>query len=160
MRARTVCLVVTVLIIAGCGQTGGLGESGSSGDVATSGDPAADFIAAYRAAHQARDVDAVLDLYCLDDVPADLRETIRGNLEDQFLQSLADVRIDPIADGQIGETESGGVRWRPNLEASGMCVATFSPPPGPQDGFAITSIETAVGLKDGKYRFVVMVPAN
>lgn len=159
MPARTCCLLA-VLLIAGCDQVGDANGSGASSSATSAGDPAADFIAAYRAAHEAGDVDALLDLYCLDGVPADLQETIRGNLTDQLQQPLDDVRIEPIAEGHIGEKVEGGVRWRPNLAATGTCIATFSPPPGPQDGFAITSLEMAVGLQDGAYRFVVMVPAN
>lgn len=156
----TEMLVVFVVLACavGCGMGGGIdtGDGESETGAASGGDPEAAFLAAYRAAHEKKDVDALMALHCWDDVPADLRQTIRENMQDQVHSTVTEARIDPVAPGQVDERVEGTIRWRPNLPASGMFVATLEPEPG----YSQTGIEAAVGQKGGRCLFVVMVPSN
>ncbi|MFL5339272.1 MAG: hypothetical protein ACJ8F7_03815 [Gemmataceae bacterium] len=120
------------------------------------GDPQAAFIAAFRQACARKDVDQMLQLYCWDGVDSELRETIRGNVTDEFRQPLTDVKIEPPPPGKYGPTVEGGIRWKPNLPVVAVLKVRFAPP-GPGSGLGLTAAEYGLGLKNGQYRLVVNV---
>jgi hypothetical protein len=119
-------------------------------------DPQAAFIAAYRQASERKDIGQMLQLYCWDGVDAELRETIRGHVQDELSQPVADVKIESPPPGKYGPTVEGGVRWKPNLPVVAVLKVRFSPSSG-RRGLALSQAEYGLGLKDGQYRLVVNV---
>ena len=133
-----------------------LAQSSSTNPPQSAGDPQAAFLAAFRDASSRKDVDRMLQLYCLDGVDAELRETIRGNITDEFRQPLTDAKIEPPQPGKHGPTVEGGIRWKPNLPVVAVLKVRYAPP-RPGSGLGLTAAEHGLGLKNGQYRFVVRV---
>jgi hypothetical protein len=163
MNVRKAGWFLLALLLAGCKARHEDATTQSSTTPAIPGkasspiaDPQAAFIAAYRQASERKDIGQMLQLYCWDGVDADLRETIRGNVQDELSQSVADVKIEPPPPGKYGPTVEGGIRWKPNLPVVAVLKARFSPSPG-RRGLALSQAEYGLGLKDGQYRLVVNV---
>jgi hypothetical protein len=163
MNARMIGLMLVPLVLAGCNShrkapTTNTEQSGAAGAIPSGGetDPQATFIARFRQASEKKDFDQMLQLYCWDGVDAELRETVRGNVQDEFLQPVADLRIDSPPTGKFGATNEGGVRWKPNLPVIAVLKVRFSPAPM-RKGLALSAAEYGLGLQDGQYRLVVNV---
>src|SRR6516164_7960452 len=110
-------LLLGVLILTACDShrptsATNSGPAGTPRETPSGGvtDPQATFIAAFRQASERKDIDQMLKLYCWDGVDSELRETIRGNVRDELLQSVADLKIEAPSPGKFGPTVEGGVR--------------------------------------------------
>jgi hypothetical protein len=156
-------LVLVALVLAGCNShrqtpSTNSGLSGTAGAIPSGGetDLQTTFIARFRQANEQKDLDQMLQLYCWDGVDAELRETVRGNVLDEFLQPVADLRIESPPPGKYGATNEGGVRWKPNLPVIAVIKVRFSAAPKGK-GLALSAAEYGLGLQDGQYRLVVNV---
>jgi hypothetical protein len=99
VNAREFCWSLLVVLLVGCSTrqeeaTTHLGPTPVSPGNASSAtaDPQAAFIAAYRKASERKEIGQMLQLYCWDGVDAELRETIRGNVQDELSQPVADLK--------------------------------------------------------------------
>jgi hypothetical protein len=117
----------------------------------------AGLIAAYRAAHDKKDVEAMLKLYCFDGVSDDMRQTIRENVEDELRHPIASVSIEPVAPGTHGPTVEGGVHWRPSLEVIAQLIANFDTSKARPGELATQQVKHSIGKKQGTYHFTVPV---
>jgi len=108
------------------------------------------FIAAYRQAHEKKDVEALLQLYCLDGVPSDMRDIMRGNIRDELKAPIDTIEIIPSSDAQEVRNE-GGVIWKSNLKPVATLNVTYQP------GGVFSSASNALGLKNGRYLIPVGV---
>jgi hypothetical protein len=115
------------------------------------------FIAAYRAAHASKNVDEELKLVCWDDVAADRREIIRENVLDESQSELNTVEM-VAAPSKPDKWQEGNLWWRANLKPTHVMKLTFKTAPG--GGLQMSAAEKNVGLKNGRYLFVVNVPAQ
>jgi hypothetical protein len=138
MNAWMFGLVFVALVLAGCNShrqtpSTNSGLSGIAGSPGGETDLQATFIARFRQASEKKDLDQMLQLYCWDGVDAELRETVRGNVLDEFLKPVADLRIESPPPGKYGATNEGGVRWKPNLPVIAVLKVRFSPAPMGKD---------------------------
>jgi hypothetical protein len=92
-------------------------QTGSSvaTQVSPARDPQAVFLAAFREASEHKDVQQMLKLYCWDGVDAEMRQTVRENVQDELRQPIADIEFVPVEPGKYGPRDEGGIRWKPNL---------------------------------------------
>jgi hypothetical protein len=154
MRALAVLVFPACLVLSGClPSTVGPGGATAGG----SSDPAADLIAAYRQAHDSRDVDAILALYCFDGADAEMRETVRGNVSDELLAPIKSIRIDPADPQAHGPRTEGGIRWRPSLEVIALMTVEYDTSSVPPGSFVFTEAQHTVGKKRGRYQLTVPV---
>src|SRR2546429_45822 len=116
--------IVLTVIFAGCAPPPGANRPASSpqagapapGSVSPAGDPQGVFLAAFRAANEHKDVQQMLRLYCWDGIGAEMRETVRGNVQDELQQPIAEIEIVAVEPGKYGPRDEGGIRWKPNLK--------------------------------------------
>jgi hypothetical protein len=114
-------------------------------------------VAAYRAAHDKKDVEAMLKLYCFDGASDDMRQTIRENVEDELRHPIASASIEPVAPGTHGPTVEGGVHWRPSLEVVALLTAKFDTSKSRPGELATQQVKHSVGKKRGACLFAVPV---
>jgi hypothetical protein len=171
------CLLLTGLLLgcqpagnSGAGTTGS-GTTGSESASSKSGTPppppgataagtaasapandaGAALMAAYRQAHQQKDVDGLLALYELQGASADMRETIRENIEASLAYPITNIAIGPAPPGEHGPRTEGAIRWRPSLEVTHLLTIDFDTSRAPPDAFAANQLVLTVGEKGGRY---------
>jgi hypothetical protein len=159
MNARIGVLLLSVLVL-GCEAATAPPATGSGvavppGPPGVSGDAAADFIATYREASEKNDLEGLMRLYCWDGVPADLRETIRGNAKDELLSTIDTIEIVPGSDMRETAVE-GGIHWKANLKPVAQVNVTFKP--GRPGDFLVSKLSWGLGMKNGRYLISVSVP--
>jgi len=111
----------------------GAPSAAAQGTPAPAGNAQAAFLAAFRQASEARNIDQMLKLYCWDGVDNEMRETVRGNVQDELEQPVTDLEFVAVKPGEIGPTVEGGIRWKPNLPVVAMLQDRYSKPrPGTQ----------------------------
>jgi hypothetical protein len=116
----------------------------------------ADFVGAFRRASEQKDVEGILNLYCWESVPGDLKQTIRENVESEVRATLADVTVIAAEPGEYGPRQEGAVRWKPNLPVVAVLKAKFAP--GSPGVLSISDASYLLGQKNGRYQMVVYVP--
>lgn len=139
------------------GQAGaGAPNVASQAAPAPAGDPQAAIMAAFRQASERSDMDQMLKLYCWDGVDNEMRETVRGNVQDELEQPVTDLEFVPVEPGKIGPTVEDGIRWKPNLPVVAMLRARYTKPrPGTQ--LTLSEANHTLGLQGGQYRLTVPV---
>jgi len=133
-------------------QTG----SSASASVSPAGDPQGVFLAAFREASEHKDLQQMLKLYCWDGVDAQMRETVRENVQDELRQPIADIEFVPVERGKYGPRDEGGIRWKPNLNFVSLLKVRYTKP-SPGSGLAMSEAKHAVGLQRGQYRITVPI---
>jgi hypothetical protein len=106
------------------------------------------FIAAYKQANASKDLEAALRLYCFDGASPEMRETVRGNVKDELLQTVDTIEITQAAG--LSETTADG--YRANLKPVAQVKVTYKP-----GGVNITEQTFGVGMKGGQYLIPVLV---
>ncbi len=166
-------LTLSAVLIAGCQPTGnsatstttpgpGNSESGapppppgatSTPSAASSpdSDVGAALAAAFRQAHEQKDVEGLLALYELNGTSADMRETIRENLEASLPYPITNIALASAPPGLHGPRTEGGIRWRPSLEVAHLLTIDFDTSRAPPDAFAANQLVLTVGEKGGRY---------
>jgi hypothetical protein len=119
------------------------------------GDKSAALLAAYRAAHANRDVDALLKMYWFDNADQEMRQTIRENAESELRCPLVSAEFAPAVPGEHGPRTEGGIRWRPSLEVVALLTAKFDTSRAPVGGFYTEQVQLTVGERGGRYYFTV-----
>lgn len=113
-----------------------------------------DFIAAYRRAHDARDVDAVRKLYCWDGVTPEIKDITERYAYD-FEDKIIDIKLtSEHPKDRPNQYAKDGVTYGFNLPIVLELVVEY---PAPTKGAHNTNYYP-VGVKDGHYLMAVMVP--
>jgi hypothetical protein len=146
----TCCGLLSWVVLAGC-LPSSVGTGGGSAD------PGADLMAAFRQAHASKDIEAILDLFCFDGADAEMRETVRGNVGDELLCPIKEIRIEPTAPGTHGPTVEGGIHWRPSLEVIALMTVDYDTSAAPPGSFFFSQGQHTVGQKGGRYYLTVPV---
>lgn len=158
--------LILMALVAGCSppqsaknapsQSAAATSSSGAATVAVGNDPQQTFLAAFREANAKKEVDAMLALYCWSGVDSETRETVRGNVQDELLQPVTDLKIVPAEPGKHDRTVEGGVRWRTNLPVAAVLKVQYAPAK-PGTGLHVSSAEHLLGLQGGEYKIVVPV---
>jgi hypothetical protein len=114
-------------------------------------DAAAALVAAFRQAHEQKNVDGLLVLYELSGTSADMRETIRENMAASLPYPITNIAITPAPPGEHGPRTEGGIRWRPSLEVTHLLTIDFDTSRAPPDAFAANQLVLTVGEKGGRH---------
>jgi hypothetical protein len=138
------------------GVTSTAGSANQSTSVASNADPGKELVAAFRRASEQKDLEAMLKLYCWDGVDAEMRETVRGNVEGELRQPVTELEIVPADPAQHGPRVEGGIRWRPSLPVVAVLKAKYAKAP-PGSGWNVEAADYTLGLKEGHYRMTVPV---
>lgn len=133
-------------------QTG----SSASAPVSPAGDPQYVFLAAFREASEHKNLEQMLELYCWDGVDAQMRETVRENVQDELRQPIADIEFVPVEPGKYGRRDEGGIRWKPNLNVVSLLKVRYTPPP-PGSGLTVSEAKHTLGQQGGQYRITVPI---
>jgi hypothetical protein len=112
-------------------------------------------LAAYRAAHSSRDVEAMLKLYWFGIADAEMHQIIRENVEAELRYPLTEIKLEPVAPGRHGPTVEGGNHWRPSLEVVALLTARFDTSQATPGEFATQEIQITVGKRGNKHYFTV-----
>jgi hypothetical protein len=115
------------------------------------------FIAAFRAAADKKDLEAMLRLYCWDGISAEWREVVAGNVRDELLQEVDTVQIVHAGDLRDSSVE-GGVHWKANLKPVARLHVTYKP--GLQGRMNLTQKDDSLGMKNGSYMIPVSIRQN
>ncbi len=99
----------------------------------------------------------MLKLYWFGNADAEMRQTIRENVEAELRCPLTEIKVESVAPGTHGPTVEGGVHWRPSLEVVAMFIARFDYKDAPPGQFATEEIRATVGKRGSKYYFTVPV---
>jgi hypothetical protein len=118
-------------------------------------DPEAKLLAAYKAAQASQDVEAMLKLYWFGSADAEMRQTIRENVEAELRCPITDIKIEPVEAGRYGPTVEGGIRWRPSLDVVALLTANFDTSHAPPGELATQQIKLTVGRRGGRCYFTV-----
>ncbi len=137
-------------------------ETAASTVAALLGDPESQLVAAYKAAHANKDVEAMLKLYWFGDpfsgqADDEMRLTIRENVVAEMRCPLVDIKIEPADPGEHGPRVEGGVRWRPSLEVTAMVTANFDTSAKPVGGYYTERLRHGAGRRGGQCYFVVPI---
>jgi hypothetical protein len=89
-------------------------------------------------------------------VDAQMRETVRENVQDELRQPIAEIEIVPVEPGKYGPRDEGGIRWKPNLNVVSVLKVRFTPPP-PGSGLSVSDAKHTVGLQGGHYKITVPI---
>jgi hypothetical protein len=133
-------------------------QTGSSASAAVSpeGDPQAVFLAAFREASERKNLEQMLKLYCWNGVDAQMRETVRENVQDELRQPIAGIEFVAVDPGKYGPRDEGGIRWKPNLNVVSVVKVRYTPPP-PGSGLSVSEAKHTVGLQGGQYKITVPI---
>ena len=131
-------------------------ESSTSALVTPAGDPQAVFLAAFREASEQKNLEQMLKLYCWEGVDAQMRETVRENVQDELRQPIADMEFVAAESGKYGPRDEGGIRWKPNLKVVSVLKVRYTPPP-PGSGLSVSGAKHTVGLQGGQYKITVPI---
>jgi hypothetical protein len=138
----------------------GSDASGSTGgNTAGASVPQAALVAAYRAAHERKDVEAILKLYCLDGASADVRDVTRENIEHELRHPIAAVQIGAALEA-TNASQEGGVRWRPSLPEVARVTVDYDTSRKSPGEMAVSQAVFSVGMKRGRCYFTVPVREN
>ncbi len=114
---------------------------------------------AFRAAHEAADIDALSRLVCWEGVDQRTRESVRRHASDDFGTRIERFEFQPVSDSDVLEYELGGVLYRPNLEPIGWLVVHFAVGP-PSGAVQVTNSKYLVGRKADTLRITTAAPAS
>jgi hypothetical protein len=103
-------------------------------------------IRAYRAAHEAKDVERAMALVYWAGVADDIRASFRRNFQSDFVRKISAVQVVPREANQLTEYTREGRTYRTNLPVVGNLVVRFEPPQA--DG--VTATTYPLGARDGK----------
>lgn len=134
---------------------GATATSSNSAVPTLTGNKSAALLDAYRAAHASHDVDAMLKLYYFGNADAEMRQTIRENVEGELRCPLTEIRVESVAPGTYGPTVEGGIHWRPSLEVVALATANFDTSKAPPGELATQQMQLTVGESGGRYYFTV-----
>ena len=107
----------------------------------------------YRAAHEARDVEALKALVYWEGASERTREIIEQRLIRHLNLKIKSIEIRPLTSDENFEN----LGYRPNLEPAGWLAMFFEPPKGDSRFFGKSFI---VGEKEGEYLITVAEPAR
>jgi hypothetical protein len=122
-----------------------------------SGDKSDALLAAYRAAHANRDLQALLNLYWFGNADDEMRLTIRENAAAELRCPLVSAELTPAAPGENGPRTEGGIRWRPSLDVVAVLSAKFDTSQAPVGGYYAERLQLTVGERGGRYYFTVPI---
>ncbi len=133
---------------------------GIGGNSTDAGDPQAALMAAYRAAHARKDVEAIFKLYCFDGASADVRVVTRENIEHELRYPVAAARLAPLPPGHSGVIHEGDVRLRPSLPEISQLTVDYDTSRKAPGEFAVSQAVLSIGMKGGRCYFTVPVREN
>ena len=142
-----IMLLLPLLLAAGCGEDTPQGTNET--EIQDSGEMTRqEFVVKFRAALEKRDVDAILGFWCWDGTKEKDRLPIRRSVEADFANTIVDVRVEPMKDGQLLQYTLKGITYRPNLKPLGNLVVEFE-----KTGSAVQATSTSylLGQKNGTY---------
>ena len=131
-------------------------SASASARVSATGDPQGVFLAAFREASEHKDLQQMLKLYCWEGVDAEMRDTVRGNVQDELRQPIADIEIVAAEPGKYGPRDEGGIRWKPNLNVVSVLKVRYKPAPS-GSGLSVSEAKHTVGQQGGQYKITVPV---
>jgi hypothetical protein len=119
----------------------------------------AELAAAFRAAHQAGDIQAFKKIICWDGVDGPTRASVLGSIQEDFGGSIEKISFDPLKPDDPLEYELHGVTYRPNLQPIGWLVVQFHWV-GVAARPSATRTQYLVGRKDGHLLIASAAPAQ
>ncbi len=175
--AAFIALVLAAILAGGCqpsaapagGQVATSGSSGptapppppgSGGSSSDANDPQAALVAAYRAAHERKDVEAIFKLYCFDGASDDVRVVTRENIEHELRYPIAAARLAPLPPGHSQVIQEGAVRLRPSLPEVAQLTVDYDTSNKAPGEFAVSQAVLSIGMKGGHCYFTVPVREN
>ncbi len=111
------------------------------------------FVEKYRAAHEARDVEALKALVHWKGASERTRETIEQRLIRHLDRKIKSIEIRPLTSDKKFETHA----YRPTLEPAGWLLISFKPQRGDSNRLSAFFV---VGEDDGEYFITVAEPAH
>jgi hypothetical protein len=149
MRPRLFC-VLAVAIIGFSPQI----LSGMQSSVGASSE--SDLIQAFRQAHNRRDLEAMLNLFCWDGVTPEIRHVTETHIEESFDETIQSVRMtSEHPKGRMNQYIRDGRTYGFNLPlVKELVVETASPGAGSPLSYY------PIGLKNGRYAIALMAPVS
>ena len=98
----------------------------------------------------------MLKLYCWDGVDAQMRDTVRENVQDELRQPISDIEFVAVEPGKYGPRDEGGIRWKPNLNVVSVLKVRYTKPPA-GSGLTLSEAKHTVGLQGGQYKMTVPI---
>jgi hypothetical protein len=116
-----------------------------------------EFVAAFRQAHEQRDLEAMLRLFCGDRVTPEVRNFTEDNLKTGFDEKIADIRV--TAEHPKGRTDvfvRTGITYRFNSPVVAELIIEHPP----QSKGSSSTSEWPLALKEGHYCIAQFAPAE
>jgi len=116
-----------------------------------------EFVAAFRQAHDHRDLEAISKLYCGDRVTPEVRNFTEDNLKTGFDEKIADIRV--TTEHPKGRTDvfvRNGITYRFNLPVVAELIIEHPP----QSKGSSSTSEWPLALKEGHYCIAQFAPAE
>jgi hypothetical protein len=110
-------------------------------------------IAAFKAAYENKDVDALMSLVHWKDVTTQTRNGIRRSFEDILKAPIDNVFIVPVPKDQVLEYTHGSITYRINLKPVGWLRVFYK-----KNQQGVTTTSYMVGEKDGRYLIATAAP--
>ena len=117
-----------------------------------------EFIAAFRQAHDERDLEAMSKLYCGDRVTPEIKKSTEDHLKSAFKEKIADIRV--TTEHPKGRTDvfiRNGIRYKFNLPVVAELIVE-NPPQSSKETSGTSDYPLA--LKEGHYCIAQMAPAE
>jgi len=144
---QTYCsTVVTVFVLLSCAH--------AQIKPSTSGPSESELIEGYRQAHDRRDLQAMLKLYCFDRVTPEIKKMTEEGAKGMFDEKIVSIKMtSEHPKGRMNQYIRNGVTYGLNLPSVKELVVETPVPTSPP-----ASSYYPVGIKDGHYRIVVAAP--
>lgn len=148
-------LLLPLLLLAACDSEPAPPPSSNPSKPADAG--GSEFVKQYRAAHENKDLDALMKLVCWDGVEEPMREMYRSGWERDFPLKIHSIELKPASFREIvSEYTRNGKTYRPNLEVTGWISIVWAK----GQKAAPTTTDMPVGMKDGNTSITTAAPVR
>jgi hypothetical protein len=142
-RLSTILSILILTAISGAeGQSANMPGAGSVSEL----------VGAFRTAHDRRDMDGMLDLFCWDQVTPEIRQGTEKDVEESFDDDISNLKTttEPPR-GRVNEFVRDGVAYGLNLTVTEeLVMETAMPKSGPKTTYY------PIGMKNGRYFIALM----
>jgi hypothetical protein len=146
-RLSTILSILILTAISGAeGQSANMPGAGSVSEL----------VGAFRTAHDRRDLDGMLDLFCWDQVTPEIRQGTEKDVEESFDDDISNLKTTTDhPTGQVNEFVRDGVGYGLNLTVTEeLVMETAMPKSGPKTTYY------PIGMKNGRYFIALMASSN
>jgi len=144
--ARPLSTVLSIFLVSAVS-----GAKGQSSNAIGSGS-VPELVTAFRVAHDNRDLDGMMNLFCWDEVTAETRQVTEKEIEESFDSDISTLRTTTEHPrGRLNEFVRDGIPYGFNLTViEELVMETALPKSGPQ------TVYYPIGVKNGRYFFAQM----